>query len=68
MAKKPLVGGAIEDRTKFAQPKSALANANMTFINRHYLRKRRLAPLPLTANFRGLRCGFPVAWKIFGRF
>ncbi|MFI7637288.1 hypothetical protein [Nonomuraea sp. NPDC049400] len=68
MAKKPLVGGAIEDRTKFVQPESALANANMTFINRAHLRKRRLPSLPLTANFRALRCGFPVPWQIFGRF
>jgi hypothetical protein len=43
MAKKPQVGGSIEDRDHLERGNAGLANANVTFIYGSDLRKRHVA-------------------------
>jgi hypothetical protein len=43
MAKKPQVGGSIEDRDHLERGNAGLANANVTFIYGADLRKRHVA-------------------------
>jgi len=65
MAKKPQVGGSIEDRDHLEPGYPGLANANVTFIYGSDLRKRHVADVPARRRFTASEVRIQVTYGKF---
>ncbi|MCA2182766.1 hypothetical protein LDL08_42040 [Nonomuraea glycinis] len=65
MAKKPQVGGSIEDRDHLEPGNPGLANANVTFIYGSDLRKRQVADVSARPRFTASDVRIQMAYGKF---